>query len=172
MDTLSLIKEILLFVILILFQVLLFSRIALFGVAIPLIYIYYLIKLPIGRNHLYVIVSSFLMGFIIDLFMNTPGINAVAITTVAAIRSIVLKLFYEKVDFEDHIPSIYNFTASFIKYSITIILVHQFVLFFTESLVLFNLKVILTRISSSVLLTFMVIIALDALNINKKQSIG
>lgn len=172
MDTLSLFKEILLFVTLILLQVLLFSRIAIFGVAIPLVYIFFLIKLPIGRNHLYVIISSFLMGFIIDLFMNTPGINAVAITFVAAIRSVVLRLFYEKIDFEEHTPSIYSFTTAYLKYSITLILMHQFVLFFVESLTLFNLTTTLARIGGSSLLTLGIVIIIDALNRNKKQTIG
>ncbi len=172
MDTLSFIKEALLFVVLVFLQVLLFSRIALFGVAIPLIYIYYLIKLPIGRNHLYVVVSSFIIGFIIDLFMNTPGINAAALTIVAVFRSVILNLFYVKVDLEGYIPTIYSFTSAFVKYVLSMVLIHQVVLFFIESLTLFDLPITLIRIGASSLLTLATIFAIDAVNINKNQTIG
>jgi len=46
----SYLYEGLLFVLLVLLQVLLLSRIALFGIVTPVVYIYFLIKLPIREN--------------------------------------------------------------------------------------------------------------------------
>ena len=60
------IYEVLLFVALILLQVLLFNQISVFGYATPFLYIYFLMKLPIGRNVFYVIIMGFLMGITID----------------------------------------------------------------------------------------------------------
>ena len=59
MKAISILKEIILFVILVLLQVLLFNRIAVFGLAVPILYIYFLIKLPYGRNRFYVIILGF-----------------------------------------------------------------------------------------------------------------
>lgn len=61
MKAITIFREILLFVMLVLLQVLLLNRIAVFGLAVPILYIYFLIKLPYGRNRFYVIVSGFLL---------------------------------------------------------------------------------------------------------------
>jgi rod shape-determining protein MreD len=89
-------KEVLLFLLLIILQVLLLNRINVFGIATPVLYIYFLLKLSIGRNQFYVIISGFLLGLIIDIFLNTPGVNAAATTIIATIRRPVIYLFYEK----------------------------------------------------------------------------
>jgi len=89
----SYLYEVILFVFLILLQVLLLNRISVFGVATPVLYVYFLLKLPMGKNLFYVIISGFLMGLIIDIFLNTPGMNAAATTIVAACRKPVMNLF-------------------------------------------------------------------------------
>ena len=88
--------EVLLFAVLILLQVLVFNQISIFGLATPFLYIYFLLKLPVGRNVFYVIIMGFLMGFIIDIFLNTPGINAAASTIIATLRQPLLRLFFTK----------------------------------------------------------------------------
>lgn len=172
MSAITIIKEIALFVVMFLLQVLLLNRIALFGIAGPILYIYFVIKLPIGRNLFYVIISSFLLGLLIDVFLNTPGVNATATTIVATFRSVILNLFYSKVDFEEHRPGIHNFTSAFIKYTVTIVLLHQIILFFIESLTLFNINLTLIKIGASSLLTLIIIFAIDAVSIRKENSIG
>ena len=64
----SYLYEWLLFLLLIFLQVMLLNRITLFGVATPILYVYFLLKLPVGRNQFYVIISGFLLGLIIDIF--------------------------------------------------------------------------------------------------------
>ena len=104
MKAVSIFKEILLFVILVLLQVLLLNRIAVFGLAVPILYIYFLIKLPYERNRFYVIVLGFLLGIVIDIFLNTPGMNAAATTITATLRSMVLNLFYQKMSTKTWFP--------------------------------------------------------------------
>ena len=62
MKAVSLFYEFLWFLILVLLQVLLLNRIAVFGLAVPILYIYFLIKLPYGRSPFYVIISGFCWG--------------------------------------------------------------------------------------------------------------
>ncbi|MGI6046975.1 MAG: rod shape-determining protein MreD [Petrimonas sp.] len=172
MKAISILKEIILFVILVLLQVLLFNRIAVFGLAVPILYIYFLIKLPYGRNRFYVIISGFLLGLVIDIFLNTPGMNAAATTIVATLRTIILNLFYPKNEYEELVPNIHVSTSAFIKYTITMVLLHQTLLFFIEAFTLFNITSTLIRISSSLLLTIILILALDSLSIRKKKVSG
>ena len=46
------------------------------------------------------IISAFLMGLIIDVFLNTPGMNAAAITIVAMFQKSLIGLFLKE-EFED-----------------------------------------------------------------------
>ena len=154
--------EMLLFVVLILLQVLVFNQISVFGLATPFLYIYFLLKLPMGRNVFYVIIMGFLMGFIIDIFLNTPGINAAATTLVAAFRRPLLRLFYTKEEFDNFVPGLYSATGAFIRYVVVAVLIHQTVLFGLEAFSLFNYKILLLRLATSVVLTLILLFALDS----------
>lgn len=169
MKAIFILKEILLFIVLVLLQVLLFNRISIFGIAAPILYIYFFIKLPVGRNRFYVIISAFLMGLVIDIFLNTPGMNAAATTIVATLRGIILNLYYPKNEYEDFVPNIHDSTVSFIKFAATMVLLHQTLLFFIEAFTLFNLTSTLVRIGASSVLTFILILALDALIFRRKK---
>ncbi len=163
--------ELLIFAILILLQVLLFNRISIFGVATPILYIYFLLKLPLGRNRFYVIISGFLLGFIIDVFLNTPGMNAAATTIVATFRKPLLNLFYSKDEFEELVPGVYTGAAWFIKFTIFTVLLHQALLFFIESFTLFNVINTLIRIGASSLITLVLIFATDSLMYKREKSV-
>jgi rod shape-determining protein MreD len=157
------------FVLLILLQVLLLSRISIFGFATPILYLYFLLKLPMGRNLFYVIISWFLMGLIIDIFLNTPGMNAAATTMVAAIRKPVMNLFFQKEDHHEFVPGIYSATGPFIRFTILMMVLHQTLLFFIESFTLFNLERTLLRISASSFISILLILALDSFIFKRKR---
>ena len=154
--------EVLLFAVLIVLQVLVFNQISIFGFATPFLYIYFLLKLPVGRNLFYVISIGFLLGFIIDVFLNTPGINTAATTTVAAFRHILLRLFFTKEEADEYIPSISNAPGAFFKYTLVAVIIHLTVIYSLESLSLFNLEILLIRWSSSIVLTVIILLGLDA----------
>ncbi len=156
------IYEFFLFVLLILVQVLLLNRISLLGMATPILYVYFLIKLPLGRSPFYVIISGFLMGLIIDMFLNTPGMNAAATTIVAMFRKPILNLFYDRDLFDEFVPGIHVETSSFIRFTIFIVLMHLTLLFFIESFTLFNLKNTVIRILTSSFVSILIILALDS----------
>ncbi len=166
------IKEAGLFIILVLLQVTIFNRITLFGVAVPLLYVYFLIKLPIGRNKFYVIISGFAIGLVIDIFINTPGVNAAATTIIASLRSVILNLYYSKNELEITTPSLSNGVSSFLKYTITMVIMHQMLLFLIDSLTLFDITRVFVRIASSSFLTIILIIATDSLFYRKGKTVG
>lgn len=153
--------EILSFIILVLLQVLVFNQISIFGLATPFIYIYFILKLPIGRNIFYVIIMGFLLGTIIDIFLDTPGINATATTIVATLRKPLLRLFFTKEEFEEFVPSIHSAPGAFFKFSLVAVSLHQIVLFSLEALSLFNFNILLLRLISSIVLTMTILISLD-----------
>ncbi|HBG58811.1 rod shape-determining protein MreD [Proteiniphilum sp. UBA1028] len=166
---LSYLYEIVLFVLLILLQVLLLNRIGLFGIATPVLYLYFLLKLPMGKNLFYVIISGFLMGLIVDVFLNTPGMNAAATTIVAAFRKPVMNLFFQKEEYDEFVPGIYTATGPFIRFTILMVLMHLTLLFFIESFTLFNLMSTLLRIASSSFISILLIFALDSFIFKRKR---
>ncbi len=164
------IQEFFIFILLILLQVHLLNRINVFGYATPVLYIYFLLKLPIGRNPFYVIISGFLIGLIIDIFLNTPGMNAAATTIVATLRSPILNLFYDRDIFDEFVPGMNTGTSQFVKLTVFIVLLHLTLLFFIESFTLFNAGSTIIRILSSTIISILILISLDGLIFRKKSS--
>jgi len=110
------------------------------------------------------------LGIVIDIFLNTPGMNAAATTIVAALRNMMLSLFYPKNEYEDLVPGIHTSTAAFVKFTVMMVLLHQTLLFFIEAFTLFNFTSTLLRIGSSSVLTIVLILAMDSLSISREKS--
>lgn len=92
------------FAILAFIQVLIFNQIHLFGYATAHIYLIFLLKLPrfTSRNEL--LIWAFLFGIVVDIFGNTPGINACAATAMAFARNYILTAFTQKSVVDDFVP--------------------------------------------------------------------
>lgn len=73
-------KRLLLFFGLLLAQVLVLNHVHLFGVAIPLLYVYFVLSFPRDYSRNGALVWSFLLGLFIDIFSNTPGVAAFSMT--------------------------------------------------------------------------------------------
>lgn len=161
-------QEFFLFIFLILLQAILLNRINVFGFATPVLYIYFLLKLPFGRSPFYVIISGFLLGLIIDIFLNTPGMNAAAATMVATFRKPILNLFYDREIFDEFIPGINTGTSQFVKLTVFVVLLHLTLLFFIESFTMFKAVNTIKRIVASSLISILIIISLDVLIYRKR----
>ena len=74
--------------ILVMVQVLVLNRICLFGVAVPLAFIYVILRLPLTLSKEWVFTISFLIGLIIDIFSDTGGVNALSCVIMSALRQI------------------------------------------------------------------------------------
>jgi len=122
-----------------------------------------------GRNPFFVIITAFLMGLIIDIFLNTPGMNAAAITMVAVLRKPVMDLFFEKEEYDEYVPGIYSATGPFVRFTIFMVFLHLTLLFFIESFTLFNLMSLFLRIITSSVITILLIVTFDSLFYRRKQ---
>lgn len=157
------------FILLILFQVLVLNRISFLGYAIPFFYIYFIIKLPIGINRSLIVFLGFILGLIIDLFFNTPGINAAATTLAAFVCRPIQGLFFVADDYDEMEPKLSLLGANFMKYAIVIVLIHNLALVSIESFSYFNITTVLYRIILSTLLTSILIFAFEGFSIKKTK---
>ena len=67
----------------ILLQILMCNRIALWGIAPPFVVVYLFLKIPSGLKPHFLMTVSFFIGLLIDVFTNTLGVYALASVTVA-----------------------------------------------------------------------------------------
>ena len=86
-------KRVAVFVALVLAQALVFNHIRLFGYAMPLLYVYFIIVIPRGYPRWATLVWSFALGLCVDLFSNTPGAAAGSLTLVGLLQPYLLELF-------------------------------------------------------------------------------
>lgn len=172
MQKINITKYLSMFVILVLLQVLILNKISLFYLATPYLYIYFIIKLPFDINRNALLIISFFLGLIIDIFSNTPGINAAATTLVAFCSKPIESFIFTLDDYESQTPRLSILRSAFIKYTGIIIIIHHTTLILLESFSLFNLTIILLKIVTSSLLTFILILGLENFYIKKVRAWG
>ncbi len=134
MSTSLVLKHTIRFVVLVLLQVLIFNNIRFLGYVNPMIFILFVISLPTGVNRSVSLLLAFLMGGLIDIFSNTPGMYACATVFVAFIRKDLLLLFVPKDMYADYEPSVKVMGLPiFLKYVICMIVTLHLVLFTLEA---------------------------------------
>jgi len=164
------IRFIILFIVLVLLQVLVLNRISFLGYAVPFAYIYFVLKLPVEFNRNLTVLIGFLLGFVIDLFCNTPGINAASTTLISFLRRPVQNLFFSTEDYDGQTPSISLLGGAFMKTAVFLTIIHHIVLILTESFSIFNIKLVLLRIVLSAILTIILIFAFEGFSLKKRNS--
>lgn len=150
----------------ILLQVLIFNQIHLFGVAVPLVFIYIIFKFQVSLSTVWVLTLSFLLGLVVDIFSNTPGMNSLACTVLAFMRRPILSLYLPHgYDYANEVPSIRTFGMwLYVRYALTLSFLYCVVIFLIESLSFFDLPYLLLRIIGSTILTFVLILCIDSLS--------
>ncbi|MDV6168940.1 rod shape-determining protein MreD [Flavobacterium sp. DG1-102-2] len=90
----SVILNIFRFIILLLLQVVVFSRLDLFGFLNPYPYILFILLYPVNGNKAGLLLSSFLLGITLDMFLNSGGSHAVACVVLAYLRPTFFKFSF------------------------------------------------------------------------------
>ena len=159
-------------VVFVLLQVLVVNNIHLFGIVIPFVYLYIILKLPVDIARSSSILISFFVGLIIDVFSNTFGLHAAACTLLGFVRTPLLVRFADIREMpEGSIPSYNSFgVGKFVRYTVLFISIHHVTLFVVESFSFFQPLLMITRMLSSILFTLLLIFILEAFNLNKLKS--
>jgi rod shape-determining protein MreD len=148
---------------------LIFGRIHLFGVATPLVYIYFVLLLPRNESRITSMVLSFLLGMAVDIFSNTPGLAASSLTLLAFFQPYVLNLYLRKGDEDTFRPTLRSMGfIRYFSYSFFLTLVYCFTIFTLEAFTLAHWLHWLLSILSSLVLTLFIILATESLR-NKKK---
>ena len=152
------------FVVLCAIQVFIFNHIQLFGCAMPLFYVWFVVSMKKGFPKWAGMCWAFALGITLDVFSNTPGVTAASMTATAMAQPYLLDLFMTRESDEPVIPSASTIGKKpFANY--TIVLVTSYcVLYYTLEMFSFinGLKWLECVVGSSAL-TIALILAFDRL---------
>lgn len=146
-------------------QAVVFNSVCLFGVAVPFVFIYVIVRLPLTLSVNWVLTIGFSLGFVVDVFSNTQGMNALACTLLAMARRPLLHLYFPR---EDELtvpePSVRSLGLEvYARYLFTMVLFYCAAIFLIEAFSLFDPLRLLLRVVCSSLLTFLLLLGLDSI---------
>ena len=159
------------FIALVLAQSIVFNNLILFNSAVALVFVYFIITLPITLSTNIVVSLSFVLGLSVDVFQDTPGLNAMTCTVAGFIRRPIFHLYVPRdEDFAGRRLGIATIgTAAFLKYMLTLVLLYCTLYFSIESLNFAALGQLCLRISASTLYTFIIIYAVESITLTKRE---
>lgn len=169
--TKTLIQYAIMFATLVVAQAVVFNHICLFGIAVPLIFIYLIIKLPVTLGPNWSLTVGFLLGLTVDIFSDTQGLNALSCLILTALRHPVLHLYLPREDdMGDSIPSSRSLGREvYLKYMFSMTLLYCILFFVIESMTFFNFGRLLLKIAGSAVLTFLFFLIIDSLTTRRRE---
>jgi len=159
----ELINRLVMFVALFVAQVLILNHVHLLGVGTPLLYVYFAITFRRNFPKWLVLVSCFLLGLLIDVFSNTPGLAASTMTLVALAQTYLIELVAPRDSAEDlEASSKVLGLTKFVTLSALLTLLYCLVFFALEAFNFFDVLLWLARSVISFVLTMVLILAVES----------
>ena len=150
------------FICLVLLQVLILNNVHIAGYATPFLYIYLILKFEsdVSRNTL--MLWAFFLGLTVDVFSDTPGMNAAASTFLAFVRHGLLRMQTLRGMTEDYAPGMRTMgTSPFLRYVISCVFIHITLLHLIDAFSLWQMKNLLWKILSDVCVTVICVVCVD-----------
>ena len=143
-------------------QVLVLNRIHIFNIATPLVYLMLPLQFELGKSRWSALVWCFTTGLVIDIFANTPGVAAGAMTLIGLMQPAILRLFVNDDDGESLTPSFKSMGwLKYLTYSLIITLVYCIAFFSLETFTFFKPILWADCIGGSTLITLVIILAIE-----------
>ena len=160
---LELVNRLVMFVSLLVAQVLILNHVHLFGVGTPLLYVYFAITFRRNFPKWLVLVSCFLLGFMVDIFSNTPGLASSVMTLTGLVQCYLLDLIAPRDSAEDLEASMKTLGFSkFATLSGLLTALYCLLFFAVEAFNFFDMLMWLVRSLVSAALTMVLIFAIES----------
>jgi hypothetical protein len=147
------------FILLLAAQILIFNNMDFLGYINPYPYILFIVLYPVNGNKIGLLLSSFALGLILDMFCNSGGVHAAASIILAYYRPYIFKFSfglsyeYQTVRLND------TLTPERFSFLLIAVVLHHFVLFLLEVFRLnFIFEIILKTIVSTIFTLLMCIL--------------
>lgn len=150
------------FIILALVQSLVLNHVHLFDVATPMVYVFFVLTFRRNSFRAGMLIWSFLLGLVVDIFSNTPGVGAASMTLMAFIQPYLLFLITPHDSAEDMEVSMTTLGVARFTYFSLIVSFLFCLVFFTLEVFSFNhLLYWLECVGGSWVLTFVLILVIE-----------
>ena len=157
------------FVLLLLVQFLICNHINFLGYINPYIYIIFIFLFPIREERLILLLASFLLGMMIDLFSDSGGVHAAAAVSLAYVRPILLKSSFGMLYEHQSIKFSTTEIGSLISYISIGTVIHHLILFSLEIFNISNILLILQKtLFSSIFTIILSVLIIILFSRNKK----
>lgn len=169
---LDVLRILLRFLVLVSIQVLVLNNVELGGYINPLLYVLFLLTLPVNTPRVLLLVVAMVTGLTIDMFQNTMGMHAAASLVLAYMRPGWLKIIAPRDGYDtEAIPSIRQFGYRwFLAYSAVLVFVHHFTLFFIEVFRMSEFANTMIRILLSTVVTLLLIMLSQFMTLRPERS--
>ena len=152
------------FIGLVLLQVLILNNVHIDGYATPFLYIYFILKFSSGTSRNELMLWAFFFGLTIDIFSDTPGMNAAATVLLAFLRPFLLRLFTPRDNLDSIIPSLKTMgIVPFLKYTVVGVFIHSLVILTIEFFSFTSIWPLLLRVTLCTILTVTCILATEGI---------
>ncbi|WP_179321211.1 rod shape-determining protein MreD [Winogradskyella helgolandensis] len=148
-------KNIVRFILLLLLQVVICNHIDFLGYVNPYIYIIFIFLFPIREDRLALLLVSFLLGMLVDMFSDSGGVHAAAAVSLAYARPILLKSSFGMLYEHHSIKFSTTDIGSLITYISLGTVIHHFILFSLEIFNISNILLVLKKTLFSSIFTIL-----------------
>lgn len=158
---------------LVLLQGLIIQQIKLGSIAeyfVPFVYPMFVLVLPYNFNKHWMLIIALFAGLLVDMFYNTPGLNASAAVLIAFLRPYALSLLEPRDGFDEIKPPGYNSMGMnrFVAYVAILMFVYHLWFFSLEMFKISYLHIIVLKAFFSSLLATVLIVIIEILSVSKK----
>ena len=134
------------------------------GYATPFLYIYFILKFNYGTSRNELMLWAFFFGLTIDVFSDTPGMNAAATVLLAFLRPSLLRLFTPRDNQDNLVPSFKSMGITpFLKYTTASVFIHSLALLSIEFFSFSGIWLLLLRVALCTVLTVTCIVAVEGI---------
>lgn len=157
------------FLCVLLLQVLIFNNIPAIGMISPYLYLLLILVLPVNLSPTLILFLSFVVGFFVDLSVNSLGVHSCASVAMAFVRPTVLKLLQPRQGYEANpTPIIANFGATWaLKYLFACVTIHHIVLYFCFTFLSEQIGFMMVRMCINIFLTMLVLFVCEQFILRK-----
>lgn len=160
------------FILLIPAQAIIFNHMIIAGVAVPLLFLALIIRMPVTLGTNWSMILGFLAGLLLDIFCDTPGLNALCCTILAFVRKPIFHLYVSTdEDLASKAPSSKSMGMPvYLKYMLTMVTVYSLLLFTIQGFQLENFRLWIVRVIASTLYTFVGLWIFDSFTSRRRET--
>src|SRR5882762_1551896 len=159
------------FFIYLLVQVLLFKSFVLFNTAFCFLYVAFILFLPIEINALPLMFIGFSLGFMVDIFYDSLGLHAFTMVLIAYLRNYWLSVISPQGGYDTGTGQTLTVNGAqwFLVYTVPLIFLHHFVLFFLEAGGFVVFWYTMLKVICSLLFTMTVILLIQYISTERRS---